>query len=205
MKLRPTQELFAYWNSRRGDRLAPRRSDIEPGAIGRALPDTFILEYDEPAGHPFRLAGTRVCTIFGRELKSARFAALWAPASRDAARALTEVIANESAGVVASVTGDTGKAKTLALELLLLPLTVGVRFPARLLGSLAAVEPPYWLGVEPVTSLVLGGYRHVGPQIDTVATLRLVEPETPGARRPHLVLYQGGLSAEAPTGEGRNG
>lgn len=205
MKLRATQELFAYWNSQRGSRIAPRRTDIEPGAIGSALPDTFILDYDEPAGHPFRLAGTRVCAIFGRELKSQPFSGLWAQDSRDAARGLMAVIAHESAGAVASVTGETDDTKSIALELLLLPLTIGGRFPARLLGSLAVVTPTYWLGVEAVTSLVLGGYRHVGPQIDSVATLRLVEPQADTARRPRLVVYQGGLSGREPMDGRGNG
>lgn len=198
MKLRPTQEIFAYWNSLRGDRPAPRRTDIEPGEIGSALPDTFVLDFDERTGHPFRIAGTRICAIFGRELKSQPFGKLWAASSKASARGLMAVIAHETAGVVASVTGETDDAtKSLALELLLLPLTVGNQFPARLLGSLAVVSPPYWLGVNPVTSLVLGGYRHVGPQLDTVATLRLIEPEAVSTRRPQLVVHQGGLSQAA--------
>lgn len=199
MKLRSTQELFAYWDSRRGARLAPQRTEIEPGAIGHALPDTFVLDYDEAAGHPFRLAGTRVCAIFGRELKSTPFAALWSDESRDAARSLTAVIANESAGIVGSATGHTDDGRSMALELLLLPLCVRTRYPARLLGSLTVVEAPYWLGVDPVTALTLGGYRHVGPPIDTVASLRLVEPAPFAKARPTLVIHQGGLSKDRAT------
>src|SRR5258705_2641434 len=33
MKSASTSKLFAYWNERRGSRLAPERGDIEPGAI----------------------------------------------------------------------------------------------------------------------------------------------------------------------------
>jgi hypothetical protein len=205
MKLRSTQELFAYWDSLRGARLAPQRAEIDPGEIGHALPDTFVLDYDEAAGHPFRLAGTRVCAIFGHELKSTAFARLWSEASRDAARVLTAVIANESAGVVASVTGHTDDERSMAIELLLLPLSVRSRFPARLLGSMAVVHVPYWLGVDPVSSLTLGGYRHVGPAIDTVATLRLVEPEPLPKARPRLVIYEGGLSRNGTTSGTPNG
>ena len=57
----------------------PSAADIEPGAIRRVLADTFILAFDEPAGHPFRIAGTRVCALFGRELKGEAFLDLWAP------------------------------------------------------------------------------------------------------------------------------
>src|SRR3979411_214660 len=50
-------------------RRAPERGDIEPGAIRNVLGDSFIIAYDPEADHPFRLAGTRVCALFGRELK----------------------------------------------------------------------------------------------------------------------------------------
>ena len=73
MKHTSTRELFAYWDRRRGRRPAPERGEIEPGPIRRVLGDTFILSFDEPAGHPFRLAGTRVCALFCRELKGEGF------------------------------------------------------------------------------------------------------------------------------------
>ena len=73
MKHPSTRELFDYWNARRGRRLAPERDDIEPGHIRRVLADTFIFAFDEGKGHPFRLAGTRVCALFGRELKGEAF------------------------------------------------------------------------------------------------------------------------------------
>ena len=73
MKHASIRELFEYWNERRGRRRRPTERDIEPGAIRRVLADTFILAFDAAAGHPFRIAGTRVCAAFGRELKSEAF------------------------------------------------------------------------------------------------------------------------------------
>src|SRR5437588_12839090 len=73
MKQASSRELFGYWAARRGTRTAPERGEIEPSAIRRALGDVFILEFDRGLGHPFRLAGTRVCALFGRELKNQRF------------------------------------------------------------------------------------------------------------------------------------
>ena len=68
MKHPSIRELFDYWDTRRGRRPAPERGDIEPGAIRRVLADTFILTFDERAGHPFRLApvvSTRYSIQFG--------------------------------------------------------------------------------------------------------------------------------------------
>ena len=73
MKHAVIQDLYAYWQERRGNRPAPERADIVPGPIRHLLSDVFILTLDREAGHPFRLAGTRLCALFGRELKGERF------------------------------------------------------------------------------------------------------------------------------------
>ena len=69
MKHAASRELYAYWQEKRGARPAPERTDIEPGAIRAVLADAFILALDRGAGHPIRLAGTRMCALFGREIK----------------------------------------------------------------------------------------------------------------------------------------
>src|SRR5881628_908201 len=57
--------LYGYWNALRGSRAAPDRGDIEPGGMRRALGDSFILAFDAADDHLFRLAGTRICGLFG--------------------------------------------------------------------------------------------------------------------------------------------
>ena len=77
MKHPSNRELFEYWNERRGTRPAPERADIEPGAIRHVLGDTFVIEVNRTDNHLFRLAGTRLCALFGRELKAESFTRLW--------------------------------------------------------------------------------------------------------------------------------
>src|SRR5579863_4637673 len=107
MKHAASRELYAYWEQQRGGRSAPERSDIEPGAIRQALSDTFILELADAAhGHAFRLAGTRVCALFGRELKGESFLNLWSQGSRQSIADLLTISADESIGTVAGVTAE---------------------------------------------------------------------------------------------------
>ena len=73
MKHAASRELYAYWEEKRGTRPAPERAEIEPGAIRGVLSDAFILAIDRSAGHPIRLAGTRVCALFDREIKGRSF------------------------------------------------------------------------------------------------------------------------------------
>ena len=118
MKQASSRELFGYWTQRRGKRAAPERGEIEPSAIRRALGDVFILEFERQGGHPFRLAGTRVCALFARELKNEQFLNLWDAPSRLGLADLLDVIADEATGVVASVSGRTAEGWAQDLELL---------------------------------------------------------------------------------------
>ena len=147
MKHSSIRELFGYWNERRGLRSAPERGDIEPGAIRRILADTFMLAVDGRAGHPFRIAGTRVCAAFGRELKGEAFVDLWAAENQDLIRDILAIVAQETIGVVLSARGqrvaDKGAAGgSLDLELIILPLNHRGRTTARVVGALAPVETP---------------------------------------------------------------
>jgi hypothetical protein len=194
MKHSSTRELFAYWDERRGARAAPERGDIEPGAIRKALGDTFILADDPAAGHVFRLAGTRVCALFGRELRGEGFAAVWSTASRQMVRDLLAVVGNETIGAVAGASGRTREGFSDDLELLLLPLHHRGRTRARMIGVLTPLAPPVWLGSSRLEALTLGVLRHLGPALETAAASRLVAPPAPSHVRHGLYVYEGGRS-----------
>jgi len=191
MKHASSRELYAYWEEKRGTRPAPERSEIEPGAIRGVLSDAFILALDRKAGHPFRLAGTRVCALFGREIKGEAFLDLWAPASRPIVGSLLAILADECTGTVAGATAENAEGEAVDLELLLLPL--GIRRPsfARAIGVLAPIKVPSWLGVRPIGPLTLGGRRHVGAELQKRLLPRFITPR----RRHGLLVYDGGRLA----------
>ncbi|MBM3529845.1 MAG: PAS domain-containing protein [Alphaproteobacteria bacterium] len=192
MKHPSNNGLFAYWNAQRGDRLAPERADIEPSAIRKLLGDTFVLEVDRFGAYPFRLAGTRLCALFGRELKTESFVRLWERAGQTAVRELLAVVTEEKTGVVASAAGATSDDTLLPvdLELLLLPLASESRADARILGALAPMTAPYWLGVRTVGPLEMGMFRHVGAAFDAAPAPRL--RAATGRLKHGLTVYEGG-------------
>ena len=170
MKHAASRELYAYWDERRGTRSAPERAEIEPSAIRQVLSDAFILTLDGGSGHPFRLAGTRVCALFGRELKGESFIGLWAAASQPTIGDLLAILNNERVGTVAGVTAQSGDGEPIELELLLLPLGSSRPSLARTIGV-----------------LTLGSRRHIGAAIETRLLPRFMAP-----RRRHLVVHEGG-------------
>jgi hypothetical protein len=192
MKHSSNRELFEYWNRRRGRRPAPERGEIEPGAIRHVLADTFSLAFEAGMGHPFRIAGTRVCALFGRELKGAAFLDLWAAPSREAIRDLVAIAANETVGAVASASGAGADGITRDLELLILPLSHRGRMDARVLGALAPAETSHWLGTSALGALTLGTLRYLSAEAPANFARRII-PAMPNGRIRHgLVVYDGG-------------
>jgi hypothetical protein len=199
MKHPSIRELYDYWNARRGKRPAPERADIEPGAIRRVLADTFILSFAPRAGHPFRIAGTRVCALFNRDLKGEAFLDLWSIESRRHLRDLLMIVADESVGVAASASGMSVAGAEMRLELVLLPLSHLGRTDARFLGALAPGEPTAWLGTNPLARLTLGTHRYVSPAAVGPALPRgnVLKPNfgLGGGRIRHgFLVYDGGQS-----------
>jgi hypothetical protein len=197
MKHSSTRELFNYWNMRRGSRVAPERSDIEPGAIRRVLADTFMLTFDPRGGHPFRVAGTRVCALFGRELKGGTFAALWATEADKSVADLTATVAGEAVGAVAGASASGRSGAAAEVELLLLPLVERGGASIRLLGTLAPAKASSWLGAETLGPLTLGSPRYLGPLTGPLSMRRgQFAPSHARAFAPRirhgLLVYDGG-------------
>lgn len=195
MKHRSSQTLFDHWRDRRAGRPLPERSEIDPGSIRTALGDTFILTFNVLTHHPFRLAGTRVCALFGRELKGFGFGDLWAAADREQARALVRAAADDSAAVIAGATGRTIEGLSVDLEMLLLPLRHCGQTHLRMIGALAPLVPPFWLGTSPVVTLQLGEHRFLGHIEGAAAPPLAPVPPQPAVRQRHgLTVYDGGQS-----------
>jgi hypothetical protein len=140
MKHPSSRAFFAYWDAKRGDARAPDRSEIEPGAVRELLGDIFVLSYDNEAGYPFRVAGTRVCALLGRDIKDHSFAALFGPESRREIEDIITYVAEETLAVVAGLTAISEGGSQAHLELLLLPFNNRAHAPISMTGLLAPFE-----------------------------------------------------------------
>ena len=140
MKHPSSRQFFAYWNAKRGEARAPDRSEIEPGAVRELLGDIFVLSYDNDSGYPFRVAGTRVSALLGRDLKDVSFSALFTEDSRREIEDIITCVAEEMLPAIAGVTAASDDGKTAHLELLLLPFNNRAHAPISLTGLLAPFE-----------------------------------------------------------------
>jgi len=186
------RQLFSYWTERRGERDAPEHDDIDPGAIRGILGDSFELTYEAETGCSFRVAGTRLCALFGRELQGAPFAGLWDAQSAPEIRNLVGIVADEGIGVAAGATAQADENSCCHLELLLLPLADRGSLGMRMLGMLVPLRRPFWLGIRPVRPLRLGVLQFVGqPSVASLAT-EIAAPPSHLRMRPTLTVIDGG-------------
>jgi len=201
--------LFHYWNRLRDRRPAPRRSEVEPADIKTLLADTFILERDTRGEAVFRLAGTRLCAGYGRELKGFSFPSLWRGKDQRLVSRLIHGVFEQKSVVLITYEGFSRNGRSNRFELLALPLDGGVENP-RCLGVISAVEKPFWLGADPITDALIDTIRVIDPDkepmflknrpeisVPSLAPTELEAPETISAlgrsrRIRHLVVFEGG-------------
>ncbi|CAN5197682.1 PAS domain-containing protein [soil metagenome] len=136
MKHPSNRQFYAYWDDKRGEALAPDRSEVEPGALRELLADIFVLSYEAAGRHAVRVAGTRICAVLGRDLKGEEFTSLFAPASRREIEDILTIVAEEHLPTVAGITA-TANGAPAHLELLLLPFRAKAHTPRSLTGLLA--------------------------------------------------------------------
>jgi hypothetical protein len=160
MKHPSTREFFAYWDEKRGGARAPERSEIEPAAVRELLGDIFVLSYDATSGYPFRVAGTRVCALLGRDLKDRSFSALFDGDSRREIEEIIAVVAEEMLAAVAGITATSQDGSPAHLELLLLPFNARAHAPLSLTGSLAPFENEHRV----LRDFKLTSWRYLGHQ-----------------------------------------
>jgi hypothetical protein len=159
--------LFQYWNRLRRGRPAPRRTEIEPADIKALLADTFILERDTRSEAVFRLAGTRLCAVYGRELKGFSFPSLWQDKDRRLVGRLVHGVFEASNVVAITFDGISGNQRSNPFEMIILPLEGGSD-NQRSLGAVSAVEKPFWLGADPIVEARVESVRVVDPDREPV-------------------------------------
>jgi hypothetical protein len=72
-----SRALFRYWEATRGEESAPNRRRLDLNSIRAFVPCLFIVERHPSKGHIWRLAGTKLCQLWKRELTGSPFLSGW--------------------------------------------------------------------------------------------------------------------------------
>lgn len=200
-------EFLAYWDRLCGPRAAPERSEIAPSAIASQLADTFMLQTDAGCESQFRLAGTRICSIHGRELKHMPFAMLWHPKDRSSISRLVKSCMMDKTSMRLDIEGTTARGRKALFELTLLPLAseANVHY---LIGTIIALGRSFWLESDPIVENRIQTVapldprkamreRHEIPASSNAAETRTFNSRTIISRKVgHLHVLNGGKSID---------
>jgi len=160
MKHPSVRAYYDVWNQKRGSAAAPDRSDLDPEAVRDLLGNIFVLSCDRKAGYPFRVAGTRVCALLGRDAKGCSFTDLFAHDSRGEIRDVLGIVAEETEPAVAGISARSGDGRSIAMELLLLPFSARAHAPLSLTGLLAPLQD----SALQVGDFTLLSWRYIAPR-----------------------------------------
>ena len=94
--------------------------------------------------------------------------------------------------MVASASGRTAEGWAQDVELVLLPLAHRGDTHARMIGALAPLAVPFWLGSARLGALTLGNIRHLDPALEAPTAARLVAGNATAARRAAFTVHEGG-------------
>ena len=196
MKRAVTMELYAYWNRLRGARSAPERNDVDPGALRGVLADTFVLDFDEGRGFPFRIAGSRANAIFLKELRGLSFLDLWRDADRTEIDSILHCIADEAQPFLIGAEARPPGLGAVDIEAILLPLRHHGSTHSRLLGAFAAHAAPPWVGLVGAGPVALTSLRALDPPSRPGAAMERAAQagfsvRNPPRRYKHLFVYSG--------------
>ncbi|MDJ0614289.1 MAG: PAS domain-containing protein [Rhizobiaceae bacterium] len=201
MRHENSKKLYTYWNNLRGIRPAPDRREIEPSDIRELLGDTFILEINSAfRSVSFRLAGTRLCNAYGRELKGLGFLALWDEQDNLTIMNSIRQVHTENHACAISCVAQTLGNRFCEYEMLMLPLENGSSDEKRILGIASSISAENWLGNDPINSNRIKSVRFLNqeyvsdaPSMVTPFGKKNVSAISNSRQVGHLTVIQGGM------------
>jgi len=192
MKHKNSHLLVGYWSRLRRGRDVPDQTEIDPRAIKRMLPYTFILDAENPARPIYRLAGTALCERFGFELKGTGFLAHWEAQSGVALASLLKQALKLKQPVCLSSIGASVDCGMVELETVLAPITFGTEAPTRFIGMIQIMSDASQLRGRPIAFQRLAASQLVREDEPLSAFDSLPPPPPPAlrtfAKAPHLRL-----------------
>lgn len=186
------QEMKSYWSKLPRFSGVPKRSDVDPSAMGTLLEDSFILERVAPGVARVRVAGQNVAKLIGVEPRGLPITSFFLPKARSAISGHIEVAFNGPNIVELSLEAPKGRGQPkLDGKMLLLPLRDDQGDVTRVIGV-----------------FVMSGRRGVGtrrfelalnqtPRIDPVIRLSAINGGNVGRLRQNL-------SAQVKLNEAKN-
>jgi hypothetical protein len=155
-----SRQLFRYWETLRAEKAYPRREDVDFEAIKAVMPDLVIIERDHLRNSfRYRLAGSRVCALFGANLTGSDVFANWDHFETDVIRRHLEIALSRFQPAVVRMRLTTDRDQQLAAELVVLPVQMQNSNRVQLIGGMFPFRPAAGVGHTVITARELVSAR----------------------------------------------
>ena len=147
--------LFQYWQTIKTNRHMPAKVDLDLHRIPAHLPCVFLIEWDPVKAEFFwRLTGTALYTLFGRELNAKPVLDLWQTDQHEDLSSTLHRVRTAFQPFCIRQRGFSAISHELGLEMLTLPLLDTDSTNVLIFGGLVPFQTPIWLDCDPLNVLV---------------------------------------------------
>lgn len=149
-----SRKLYEAWQNWRGDRLLPRRGEMDLVSISRLMPRLAVIDVKAPDSALFRLAGTEIEYHFGERLTGRSYIRM-VPADLQPRRGeLLWRIATQPCAVMQHVACDWQSGRHGVVEVFGVPvLPDRDGGPVQMLGVISRLPPVVWDAKDRITTL----------------------------------------------------
>ncbi len=183
-----SRKLFIYWEKLRAERAYPDRSEIDLGDLRELMPDLIIAEKDHlRKSYRFRLAGTRVCDLFRKNLTSQDLLSGWDAFEADVIGKHLALTFGQHQPILMRLRLTTDAKQVVAAEFLGLPVESDDS-RIQILGGFFPFRPALHLGHSAIIARELLAIR-------SIWTEHTKQPQPEVERGPTFRVIEGGLKA----------
>ncbi len=151
-----SRALFRHWETIRGERSVPCRSDLDLRKITDIVPWLCILERNPVRqAYRWRLAGTGIGLLWGHEPTGGEFLEEWREHERPGFGAILDRVVAALQPCIARAQAMSIDGDWVRLEMLGVPIRSSASNQVQILGAILPLENPKWLGHVPLDSLSL--------------------------------------------------
>ncbi len=155
-----SRQLFSYWEQLRAERACPTREDFEFAPVKHQMPDMIVIDRDFLRNSfKFRLAGSRACALFNRNLTSTDVMIGWGRFETDVITRHLNTVLNQKQPAVIRMRLTTDRDCIVAAELIALPVMMRGSSRMQIIGGMFPFRAAQSLGHDAITSQELVSAR----------------------------------------------
>ena len=190
-----SRALFRYWETLRAERPCPTREEFELADVKTMLADMVVIDRDYLRNtFKFRLAGTRVCALFGQTLTGRNVLEGWDAFESDVISRHLLTVLNQQQPAVIRMRLTTDRGEIVAAELVTFPVQMRGSHRFQIIGGLFPFRTAQGLGHQRITARELVSARVIWTEHEAAAVPVQFNHPLPTTRpsKRSLTLISGG-------------